>query len=107
MVCVDDAKVQRLQAGIIPIYEPGLDVLVSRSEADHRLSFTTDLQTALKDHPDVIILAVGTPPGEEWLRGHRRALAAAGEIGKGLRAPAVVAVKSTVPVGSSARIREE
>lgn len=109
VVCVDTdaAKVERLKAGIIPIYEPGLETLVARSEADGRLRFTTELAEALDELPDVVILAVGTPPGEDGSADMRHVLAAAAEVGRGLRSPAVIAVKSTVPVGSSARIRDE
>ena len=106
VVCVDkDAdKVARLDAGEVPIYEPGLDDLMARNVAAGRLSFTTDLAASL-DGVEAVFIAVGTPTR----RGDGHAdlsyvYAAAEEIATTLNAPAVVVVKSTVPVGTNREV---
>jgi UDPglucose 6-dehydrogenase len=102
VVCIDkdEAKIERLNAGKMPIYEPGLEELVARNVAAGRLSFTTDLASAL-DGADAVFIAVGTPSR----RGDGHAdlsfvFAVAEEVGKSLKGPAVVVTKSTVPVGT-------
>ena len=107
VVCVDkDAgKIDRLKAGEVPIYEPGLDDLLARNAASGRISFTTDLGEAL-DGVDAVFIAVGTPTR----RGDGHAdlsyvYAAAEEIAHGLTGPAVVVVKSTVPVGTNREVQ--
>ncbi len=107
VVCadVDAAKVARLQAGEVPIYEPGLEPLVRRNRAEGRLRFTTD-QAAAVHHGEVLFIAVGTPPGEDGSADLQHVLAVADTIGAHLDGPKVVATKSTVPVGTAARVRE-
>jgi UDPglucose 6-dehydrogenase len=102
VVCIDKdaAKIERLNAGLMPIYEPGLEGLVARNVAAGRLSFTTDLSTAL-DGVGAIFIAVGTPSR----RGDGHAdlsfvFAVAEEVGRSLKSPAVIVTKSTVPVGT-------
>jgi UDPglucose 6-dehydrogenase len=102
VVCIDKdaAKIERLKAGLMPIYEPGLEGLVARNVAAGRLSFTTDLSTAL-DGVGAIFIAVGTPSR----RGDGHAdlsfvFAVAEEVGRSLKSPAVIVTKSTVPVGT-------
>ncbi len=102
VVCIDKdpAKIARLQAGELPIYEPGLDELVRRNVRDGRLSFTTDLPQGISG-ASAIFIAVGTPSR----RGDGHAdlsfvYAVAEEIGPHLDHPAVVVTKSTVPVGT-------
>ncbi|MET0941259.1 MAG: UDP-glucose/GDP-mannose dehydrogenase family protein [Mesorhizobium sp.] len=102
VVCVDKnaEKIGKLNRGVVPIYEPGLERMVAQNSEIGRLSFTTDLADAMKD-VEVVFIAVGTPPRA----GHGDAdlsfvHMAAKEIGKALRGPAVVVVKSTVPVGT-------
>ncbi len=102
VVCIDkDAyKIDRLKAGQMPIYEPGLDELVARNVAAGRLAFTTDLAEAL-DGAGAVFIAVGTPSR----RGDGHAdlsfvFAVAEEVGRSLKGPAVVVTKSTVPVGT-------
>jgi UDPglucose 6-dehydrogenase len=107
VVCVDNdrAKVEALNAGRMPIYEPGLEEMVARNAGDRRLAFTTDLGAGIR-HGDVIFIAVGTPPkatGETDLS-HVEAVAA--EIGRCMDRYKVVVNKSTVPVGTGELVRE-
>ncbi|HSE28347.1 MAG TPA: UDP-glucose/GDP-mannose dehydrogenase family protein [Gemmatimonadales bacterium] len=106
VVCadIDAAKVARLQAGEVPIYEPGLEPLVRRNSAEGRLRFTTDLAAAVR-HGEVLFIAVGTPPGEDGSADLQHVLAVADTIGRHLDGPKVVATKSTVPVGTAAKVR--
>ena len=106
VVCVDvDAtKVQRLQHGEIPIFEPGLDAIVQRNRAAGRLDFTTDAAIAVA-HAEVIFLAVGTPPDEDGSADLRYVLAVADTIGALLERTTVIVNKSTVPVGTADRVR--
>jgi UDPglucose 6-dehydrogenase len=102
----DQAKIEGLRHGKIPIYEPGLDDLVMRNVEARRLTFTTDLAAAVKD-VDAVFIAVGTPSR----RGDGHAdltflFAAAEEIAKGLEKETVVVTKSTVPVGTGRKLRE-
>ena len=108
VVCVDKdpGKIARLNAGEVPIYEPGLDDVMARNVAAHRLSFTTDLAAAV-DGAAAVFIAVGTPTR----RGDGHAdlsyvMAAAEEIGKALTGYAVVVTKSTVPVGTNRKVAE-
>ena len=107
VICVDNdqAKIEALRAGQMPIYEPGLEEMVSRNKEDARLSFTTDLATAVRQS-DVIFIAVGTPPKEtgETDLSHVEAVAAA--IGRAMDRYKVVVNKSTVPVGTGEFVRE-
>ncbi len=105
VTCVDtDArKIAMLRAGGIPIYEPGLEELVRRNARDGRLDFTTSTADAVRD-VDVAFIAVGTPPGETGEADLSYVLAAAGEIGRHISRYTVVVNKSTVPVGSAAKV---
>jgi UDPglucose 6-dehydrogenase len=104
-VDVDPRKIATLQAGGIPIYEPGLEELVRRNARDGRLAFTTSLADAMQD-TDVAFIAVGTPPGETGEADLSYVLAAADGIGRHLRRYTVVVNKSTVPVGSCEKVAE-
>lgn len=108
VVCVDvDAKkVARLNAGEIPIYEPGLEPLVSENLAAGRLRFTTDAASGVRT-AEVILLAVGTPAGADGSTDLESVRAAAAIIAGHLRPHAVVVTKSTVPVGTSEMLRAE
>ena len=106
VVCVDvdAAKVEGLQNGIIPIYEPGLTPMVKANHASGRLRFTTDAAAGVA-HGDVIFIAVGTPPDEDGSADLQYVLAVAKSIGQHLLKPAVVVDKSTVPVGTADKVR--
>ncbi|MGH7582848.1 MAG: UDP-glucose dehydrogenase family protein [Gemmatimonadales bacterium] len=106
VICADhDAgKIAGLEQGRLPIYEPGLDALVERNAAQHRLRFTTDLPAAIR-HGDVVLIAVGTPPGEDGSADLQHVLAVAEVIGRNLDRFKVVVTKSTVPVGTAERVR--
>ncbi|NKI34368.1 UDP-glucose/GDP-mannose dehydrogenase family protein [Wenzhouxiangella sp. XN79A] len=107
VVCMDiDAdKVERLERGEIPIYEPGLEALVKRNHAAGRLAFTTDADAATR-HGEVVFIAVGTPSDEDGSADLRAVLAVARQIGRVLTEEQLVVTKSTVPVGTAARVRE-
>ncbi|MGH7524077.1 MAG: UDP-glucose dehydrogenase family protein, partial [Gemmatimonadales bacterium] len=100
----DDAKVEGLRQGRLPIYEPGLEPLVARNAAAGRLRFTTDLGSAI-EHGDVVFIAVGTPPGEDGSADLQHVLDVATTIGRHLDRFKVVVTKSTVPVGTAERVR--
>src|SRR5690606_25004130 len=100
---VDAAKVERLNRGEVPIYEPGLEPMVRANHAEGRLRFGTDAATAI-DHGEVLFIAVGTPPDEDGSADLQYVLAVARTIGEHLRRPAVVVNKSTVPVGTADKV---
>jgi UDPglucose 6-dehydrogenase len=106
VVCadVDQAKIDGLNRNVMPIYEPGLDQLVSRNQQAGRLLFTTEIGAAVAS-ADVIFIAVGTPPGEDGSADLRYVLAVADTIGRNLQRDNVVIVnKSTVPVGTARKV---
>ena len=103
---VDANKMARLERGAIPIFEPGLEPLVKRNHEAGRLAFTTDAKAAVA-HGDVIFIAVGTPPDEDGSADLKYVLSVARSIGEHLDRYAVVVDKSTVPVGTADRVREE
>jgi UDPglucose 6-dehydrogenase len=102
---VDAGKVERLKKNELPIYEPGLDAYVERNQRDGRLSFTTDVAWAIGE-ADVVFIAVGTPPDEDGSADLRHVLDVAKAIGQAARRELVVVTKSTVPVGTAARVAE-
>ncbi len=102
---VDAGKVERLSRGEVPIYEPGLDVLVVRNTAEGRLKFTTDVGAAV-EASDVVFIAVGTPQDEDGSADLRHVLAVADTIGRHMNRPKTVVTKSTVPVGTAAKVRQ-
>lgn len=109
-VDIDQAKIERLRTGDIPIYEPGLDELVLRNSQEGRLHFTTRLADCL-DGVEAVFSAVGTPPDEDGSADLRYVLEVAREVGRHMQHYLVVVTKSTVPVGTArkveAAIREE
>jgi UDPglucose 6-dehydrogenase len=107
VVCVDkdEAKVRTLKRGKMPIYEPGLEELVRRNRQEGRLSFTTMLPKAVRD-ATIIFIAVGTPQGEDGSADLKHVLGVAAEIAKAMDGYKVIVDKSTVPVGTSERVRE-
>lgn len=108
VLCVDvDAdKIARLQRGEIPIHEPGLDAMIARNVRAGRLRFTTDAAEGVA-HGEVILIAVGTPPGEDGSADLHHVLAVARAIGTHLDSYRIVVDKSTVPVGTADRVRSE
>lgn len=106
VVCADlDArKVASLKRNEIPIFEPGLDSIVERNQADGRLSFTTDVSGAIADS-EVVFIAVGTPPDEDGSADLSHVLTVAETIGRNLSREIVVVTKSTVPVGTASLVR--
>lgn len=103
-VDVDAAKIERLQHGDIPIYEPGLDELVKKNTAAGRLKFSTDLASVLDD-VQIVFSAVGTPPDEDGSADLTYVLQVARTIGQHLNHYVVVVTKSTVPVGTARKVR--
>jgi UDPglucose 6-dehydrogenase len=107
VICVDidQKKIDNLKEGIIPIYEPGLDVMVGENVERGSLSFSTDLGDALKKS-DIVFIAVGTPQGEDGSADLQYVLAVAKSIGEQMVHPLIVVDKSTVPVGTADKVRE-
>ncbi|WP_368563633.1 UDP-glucose/GDP-mannose dehydrogenase family protein [Pseudoxanthomonas sp. UTMC 1351] len=105
VICVDidAAKVDGLNRGVIPIYEPGLKPMVVSNHAAGRLRFTTDAAQAI-GHGEVVFIAVGTPPDEDGSADLKYVLAVARTIGQHIQRPAVVVNKSTVPVGTADKV---
>jgi len=101
---VDASKIERLRRNEIPIYEPGLEPLVERNQAEGRLSFTTDVGAAV-EAADIVFIAVGTPQDEDGSADLRHVLDAARVIGQRMNRPKVVVTKSTVPVGTAEKVR--
>jgi len=106
VICVDidAAKVDGLNRGIIPIYEPGLTPMVQANHAAGRLRFTTDAAAGI-GHGEVVFIAVGTPPDEDGSADLKYVLAVARTIGEHLQRPVVVVDKSTVPVGTADKVK--
>lgn len=107
VVCVDidAAKVQKMRDGVVPIYEPHLDLLFDRNIKAKRLSFTTHLAEAV-ENAKIIFLALPTPPGEDGSADLSYILGVAGELGKIIKDYKVIVDKSTVPVGTAEKVRE-
>ncbi len=103
-VDIDAGKVARMQAGQIPIYEPGLEVLFHRNIKEGRLHFTTNLEEAIKD-ATLIFLALPTPPGEDGSADLSYVLGVAEQLGKIMKDYKVIINKSTVPVGTAERTK--
>ncbi len=103
-VDVDANKIDKLQKGEIPIYEPGLDELVKRNVEYGRLKFTTDL-TEVLDDVDVVFSAVGTPPDEDGSADLQYVLAVARQFGQNIKKYTILVTKSTVPVGTANKVK--
>jgi UDPglucose 6-dehydrogenase len=106
VACVDKdtEKVATLRAGRIPLYEPGLEEMVRRNHEDERLSFTTDLATAVRSS-EVVFIAVGTPQGEDGSADLTHVLDVARAVGRAITKYTVIVDKSTVPVGTAKRVQ--
>ena len=107
VVCVDNVaeKVETLNAGHIPIYEPGLEEMVARNTADGRLSFTTDLTAAVR-RSVIVFITVGTPSGKDGKADLGAVEEVAREIGQAMERYTVIVNKSTVPVGTGDLVRD-
>jgi UDPglucose 6-dehydrogenase len=103
---IDERKIKDLRKNILPIYEPGLEPLVERNQKEGRLSFTTSLEDAIRS-AEVVFIAVGTPPGEDGGADLKYVLQVATLIGRFMTRELVVVTKSTVPVGSAAKVGAE
>ncbi|SNB45886.1 UDP-glucose/GDP-mannose dehydrogenase family protein [Geobacter sp. DSM 9736] len=103
-VDVDEKKIEGLKNGIIPIYEPGLKEMVLRNSEEGRLTFTTDLASAVKASL-LNFIAVGTPPGEDGSADLKYVLDVARAIGKHMECFKIIVDKSTVPVGTADKVR--
>lgn len=103
-VDVDQTKIDNLKKGIIPIYEPGLEEMVKKNVKAKRLKFETDL-TKVLDDVDVVFSAVGTPPDEDGSADLKYVLAVARTIGQNINKYTVIVTKSTVPVGTAAKVK--
>ena len=106
VVCadVDRSKIDRLKRNEVPIYEPGLEPLVVRNQAEGRLRFTTDVGEAV-EQSDIVFIAVGTPPDEDGSADLTHVLDVAATIGRHMNRTKVVVTKSTVPVGTAEKVR--
>jgi UDPglucose 6-dehydrogenase len=103
-VDVDAEKIRRIELGDLPIFEPGLDVIVKRNASKGRLRFTTDLASALRG-AQAVFISVGTPESEDGSADLRHVEAVATDIGRSIEDHIVVVTKSTVPVGTAERVR--
>ena len=103
-VDIDEKKIQRLRNGEVPIYEPGLEVILKNNVEKGRLHFSTSLKDVLKG-VEVVMIAVGTPQGEDGSADLQYVSAVAGEIGRYMEDYHVVVTKSTVPVGTHKVVR--
>jgi UDPglucose 6-dehydrogenase len=101
---IDAGKIDLLNKGVIPIYEPGLEELVKRNASHDRLRFTSDIAAATRNS-DIIFIAVGTPPGEDGSADLKYVLGAASEIGRHMNGYKVIVNKSTVPVGTGDKVK--
>jgi UDPglucose 6-dehydrogenase len=103
-VDIDTEKVKQLKNGIVPIYEPGLEVMLRRNTEKSRLHFTTSIKDGIEG-AEAIFIAVGTPPGEDGSADLQNVEKVAAEIGRTINGYAVIVTKSTVPVGTAEVVR--
>ena len=103
-VDIDAKKIDRLNNGDVPIYEPGLEELIKRNKEDGRLKFTTDLSAAVKESL-ICFIAVGTPPGEDGSADLKYVLEVARGIGRAMDGYRIIVDKSTVPVGTADKVK--
>jgi UDPglucose 6-dehydrogenase len=102
---VNKEKIQKLNEGVIPIFEPGLEPIVKRNEQAGRLKFSTDVAASVA-HGEIQIIAVGTPPSEDGSADMQHVIAAARNVGRLMEGYKVVVTKSTVPVGTADRVKQ-
>jgi len=101
---LDEKKIAKLNAGEIPIFEPGLEPIVKRNEEAGRLKFSTDIAASVA-HGEIQIVAVGTPPSEDGSADMQHVIAAARSVGRLMEGYKVVVTKSTVPVGTADKVK--
>jgi len=104
-VDIDKKKIDNLNNGIIPIFEPGLEDMITRNMKKQRLTFTTDIKEAIQDC-EVVFIAVGTPPDEDGSADLKYVLSVARDCGRNMNDYLLVVTKSTVPVGTSEKVRK-
>lgn len=102
---IDHAKIDNLKKGIMPIWEPGLEVMVKRNYEKGRISFTTDISESI-DGASACFIAVGTPPDEDGSADLQYVISVAREIGRCMKEYLVVITKSTVPIGTAEKVRK-
>ena len=107
VICIDIdyKKIENLKKGVIPIFEPGLEALVTKNVGNGRLQFSTSLEESIKG-ADVAFIAVGTPPGEDGSADLKYVIGVAREIGQHMTSYGVIVTKSTVPVGTASKVQE-
>jgi len=103
-VDIDPVKIEKLNKGIIPIFEPGLETLISKNVKNNNLLFTTDLSEALQNS-EIAFIAVGTPMGDDGSADLQYVLAVAKSIGKSMQKRLIVVDKSTVPIGTADKVK--
>lgn len=102
---IDELKIKSLSDGKVPIYEPGLEQMIARNVSEKRLSFTTDLNHTVESSL-ILFIAVGTPPDEDGSADLSQVFTVAADIGKAINTYKIVVTKSTVPVGTTFKVRE-
>jgi UDPglucose 6-dehydrogenase len=107
VICVDkdEAKIRLLRRGRMPIYEPGLEEMVERNASEKRLVFTTQLSKAVRQS-SIVFIAVGTPQGEDGSADLQHVLGVARDVARAMNGYKIIVDKSTVPVGTAARVRD-
>lgn len=107
VICIDIdyKKIENLKKGVIPIFEPGLEALVTKNVGNGRLQFSTSLEESIMG-ADVAFIAVGTPPGEDGSADLKYVIGVAREIGQHMTSYGVIVTKSTVPVGTASKVQE-
>ncbi len=103
-VDIDQKKIDNLNKGVLPIYEPGLEEMVERNVQKHRLHFSTSLKDSIQG-AEVVFIAVGTPPDEDGSADLKYVLAVAASVGEHMTHPLVIVTKSTVPVSTAEKVR--
>jgi UDPglucose 6-dehydrogenase len=101
---IDRARVEGLQNGVVPIFEPGLKKMLKRNSSQGRLEFTSSIARAV-EHAEILFIAVGTPPQEDGSADLSHVLAVAAAVGEQMEKPLLVVVKSTVPVGTCEKVQ--
>ena len=105
-VDIDQKKIQKLEEGIIPIFEPGLEQMVLKNVKDKNLFFTTNLGDAISD-AEIVFIAVGTPMGDDGSADLQYVLAVAKSIGETMQKRLIVVDKSTVPIGTADKLSKQ